>query len=185
MKLLMPVALVALTLALTACETTEGSKGEAAAGTNRPPDAAAPAEPTAAEPEVEEPAADAGPLKFGETFTYENGVSISVGAPTPFKPSEYAAVEGEAAAYLAFPITIVNGSTTNLDVAMWHGTLQSANTEAEKVYDSESLGDEPSTTLLPGREATFKVGYGVQNPNDLVFEVTPGIVEYEDAFFTS
>lgn len=175
------LAMVTLAVALTGCASQSGSvDSEPQAGSNRPTDAAV-------EEPVEEPVEEAPQsttVKFGETYTYEDGVSITAGMPAPFQPGEYSLVEG-ASNYLAFDLTIVNGSSVNVDPAMWFGTLQSGNVEAEKVYDSEQLGDEPTTTLLPGREAAFKVGYAVADPADLVFEVTPGMIDYEAAIFTS
>lgn len=185
----MKKTLAAATLAvlLTGCASQSGSvDDDPQAGNNRPAEAEQVAEeaPVEEAPVEEAPAPASTNLKFGETFTYENGVSLTVGTPEPFTPSEYAAAD-EAPAYLKMTLTIVNGGTENLDPAGWYGTMQSGNVEASKVYDSEQLGDEPSTTILPGREATFAVGYGVMDPADLVFEVTAGMFEYDDVIFTS
>lgn len=110
---------------------------------------------------------------FGETFTWDDGLAVTVAAPVAFTPSEYAATE-DAAAYLAFQITVVNGSDVNVDLTLFTTTLQSGNTEGSMVFDSEQgFEGSPSTPLLPGREAVFKIGYGVSDPNDLVLEVSP------------
>lgn len=181
-------ALLTGAVLLTGC-TGGAVDDDPQAGSNRPT-ADAPADPAAGEaevaPEPEPEPVDEGPavLSFGQTFTYENGVSLTVGAPGPYTPSEYA-MDVAAPHVVVFPITIVNGSSAPIDPAMWYATVQSQNVEAEKVYDSEALGDEPSTSLLPGREAAFKVGYGVGDPADLVMEVTPGMMEYQDVLYTN
>lgn len=166
------------TLAMTGCVGASATD-EPAAGDNRPSDAAV------AEDVVEEDAAEEveAPPKFGESYEWEDGLTITVGAPEAFTPSEYSVVTG-AAAHLAFTITIVNGSTANVDPGAYI-TVQSANAEAEEVYDSESgITGTPSTTLLPGREAVFKVAFGVQDPADLVMEVTPGF-NYDAVIYTN
>lgn len=181
-------ALLLGALLLSGCAAEKGAKGEAAAGGNRPADAVESEAPSDEQVEdaAEEEAKAPGPLTFGETFVYENGLAITVSKPKPFTPSDTAAVpEQKPAAYVAFDITIVNNSSENYDPAAWYGTLQSANTEAEKVYDSAQLGEEPTTTVLPGREAAFEVAFAVQDPADLVMEVTVGIVDYDAALFTS
>ena len=123
---------------------------------------------------------------FGETFTYQDGLAVTVSAPQPFQPSDSAAV-GEPAppSYVVFDITVKNGTQANYDPASFMASLQSGTVEGEQVFDSASgLGGTPSTTLLPGRESAFRMAFGVTDPNDLVMEVTPGF-EYESAIFTS
>lgn len=180
---------------LTACGGTTGTADDTpAAGTNRPAETASAepesAEPESAEPESAEPEAspteeETGPLTFGETTTYEDGLEVTVGAPKPFKASETAAgAEGFPAA-VAFDVVIVNGTGANFDPSLFSTTLQSANTEGSEVYDSEqNVGGSPSTTLLPGREAKFRIAYAVQDPADLVLEVSPSF-EHNAALFTN
>lgn len=87
--------------------------------------------------------------------------------------------------YLAFDVTIVNGSEETYDPAFFLASMQSGNTEAEEIFDSENgFEGSPSTSLLPGREAEFRIGFGVSDPDDLVMEVAPGF-EYDAAVFTS
>ena len=168
------------TFALGACASTEGTgtTTEPEAGTNAPANPAtdAPAEETPEAPAVTNP-------KFGETYTWESGIQATVGQPIPFTPGEYSLVEG-ATNYVYFDVKIMNGTAENFEPAMFIASLQSGNLEAEKVYDSGTLGDEPTTVLLPGREAVFKIGYAVSNPADLVMEFTPEMITYEDAIFT-
>ena len=180
MKLLaLPLAVLALTLGGCVTADSTGTTSEPASGSNRP------ATSNSASPEPE-PSTSASPVnpKFGETYTWDDGLQVTISAPTPFTPSE-SAMTGEAAAYLAFQVTVVNGSAANYEAAQFYTTLQSANVEAEEVFDSEQgFEGSPMTPLLPGREATFKIGYGVQDPADLVMQVTPTF-EHEAVIFTS
>lgn len=182
-------ALSGVTLALSMAACTGGSATDAdavTAGSNRPA-ATESAEPVAETSTTTPAPAPATNPKFGEAFTWEDGIAVTIGAPTPFTPDEFAIelAGGESAAYLAFEVTVVNGSSANFDPSMFTTTLQSANVEAEEIFDSgNGFGGSPSTTLLPGREAKFKIGYGVTDPADLVLEVSPSF-EHEDAIFTS
>lgn len=133
---------------------------------------------SAAEPEVEtevdsEPA---GPTlaKFGEAYTYPDGLSISISEPEEFQPSEYAAVDETAASYVRFTVTVDNGTDTEFDPTLVLVTASSAEHESEQVFDiDQKLGGSPSTTVLPGNKVSFDVGFGVQDASDLLVSVTP------------
>ncbi len=53
------------------------------------------------------------------------------------------------------------------------------------MFDSDrGLNGSPSTKLLNGRESTFRLGYNVAAPQDLVLELTPGF-EYDSVIFAT
>ncbi len=151
------IAYALLGVLLTSCESTVGSAAvDPQACGNRPAQTA-----------------EAGPLAFGETFTYEDGLSLTVGRPAPFSPSDVAAgAEGFSAA-VRFSVTVVNGTTGNVEPAPFSATVQSADAEGSEVLEGDLIGP-PSAVLLPGREATFSIGFAVQDAADLVMEVDPG-----------
>ncbi len=135
---------------------------------------------------TEEPVPVAVNPTFGETYTYENGLAVTVSAPQPYTPSNSAAVgEPSPPNFVVFDITVTNGTQTNYDPSSFSASMQSATTEEQQVYDSANgIGGSPTTTLLPGREIQFRMAFGATNPDDLVLEVTPGF-EYGSAIFTS
>src|SRR6266508_3587385 len=185
MKIRMTLAvLIAGSITLTGCSgaiktTTQPTSTPPSQGVNHPSET-----PTTEEPTPSPSPTEQAPKKFGQKFTYEDGLVVKVAAPTRFTPSEYSAHD-KAAVYLAFQITVINGTKKNYDPTAFQTSVQSYNTEASSVFVSENgLNGAPSTKILPGRETTFKVGFGVQNPKDLVVEVTPGY-EYESSIFTS
>lgn len=189
-----------LIVAVASCSSTSGGKADgpkegsnAPDKTTAPVDAGSPDDGEAPE-ETETDPVDEGPTTtespesqnpvFSETYDWEDGISITVGVPESFTPGEYSAVDG-AEDHLMFEVKIVNGTDANFDPSMFTSTLQSGNAEAESVYDSDAgIEGSPSTTLLAGREAVFKIGYGVSNPDDLVLEVSPDF-EHDSAIFTS
>jgi hypothetical protein len=161
-RLALSLSAVLITWLCSACFTTGGSPDDnPPAGDNRP----ASTEPTdSGEPEQET-------LAFGKSYTWDDGVSVTVGKPKEFKPSETAAAE-KAKAYLRFTVTVVNKSDKPLELGLTYITVQSSNKEAAQVFDSEKgLESTPDTKLLKGRESEFDVGFGVADPQDVVMEL--------------
>lgn len=172
-----------LALALTACGQAATPTTETPRGTNAPTasETTATSEP---EPEATAEPAGATTAKFGETFDYEDGVSVTISKPKEFKPSEYIEVD-KGATPLSFTVTVVNGSDAPLDLVLFNASLQSSNEEAAQLFDVEKkMEGAPSTSLLPGREAQFLVGFGAKDPADLVLEASPGF-EYDAAIWTN
>jgi hypothetical protein len=173
------IALLVL-LTLAGCASTPATPADPPAGTNRPTETPAASPSPAAEPDTR----DTRMAKFGDTYEWSDGIAMTVSAPEPYEPSETAAFD-ESAAYLLFTITLVNGSDKPHDPTMVYPTVQSGNVEATTVYDSENgIGGGPSTDVLPGRESMWEVAFGVQDPEDLVFEVSPGF-EHQPIYFTT
>lgn len=129
------------------------------------------------EPATEEDEAevDDGVFSFGEQVRVAD-VLVTVSRPKPFKPGEWSFGGEDFDNHVKFTINIVNDGDKPYDPSLFMTTLQSGNTEADEVYD-DSMGGSPNTKVLPGREVEFTVGYGVQNPKDLVMEVTPEFLE--------
>ena len=151
--------------------TTEGNGGVAATGILTP------GSPTAT--------ADGSDLAtFGATYSWDDGLDVTVAPPTPFTPSEFAAAE-PAAAYVSLAVTIANRTGQPYDPTIFFVTMQSGDREADQVFDAANgFEGTPTTAILDGRDATFTVGFGVQDPNDLVLQVTPGL-DYSPAYFTN
>ncbi|MGA4507262.1 hypothetical protein ACQB6R_06060 [Propionibacteriaceae bacterium G1746] len=146
-------------------------------GDNRPASSASAT--TAASSTTDAPTTESSPTPtsdlvkpFGSSMTWEDNLSVTVSKPAAFKPSEYSQEKGFSQ-YVVFDITIVNKTGQPWDPAMFYATLQSSNEEAPQVYDSEKLGNRPSTKLLNSREVKFKIAFAVKNPADLVMEVRP------------
>ncbi|MGN7248933.1 hypothetical protein ACTHQ1_14540 [Janibacter anophelis] len=169
-------------LALSACAQTSGTTQDSpSSGTNRPSastDAAdAPMDDTTAEPadatDLPEDAEEGMPVQsFGEAFTYVDGIQITVSAPAPMTSSQWASPGNTKGS--SFTVTIVNGSDVPFDPSMANVTAQSANSEAEQIFDSENgYGGSPDTTLLPGREAKYTVAFATTDPKDVVVEASP------------
>jgi hypothetical protein len=126
-------------------------------------------------PASSDPTASATPeretLTFGKSYTWGDGVSVTVGRPTKFKPSAFAVVE-KSKRYLKFTVTVVNKSNKPIDLGLTYISVQSGNEQAREVFDSMSgLTGPPDTKVLKGRESEFDAGFGVADPKDLVLEI--------------
>ncbi len=134
-----------------------------------------------AQPEPEEtkepaPAESAEPEEktrpaFGDTYTYPSGLSVKVGKPEEFTPSEYA-LKGEGT-HLKFDITLTNETGEEYDPVLFYASASSGDEESEQIFDGETLGDMPSTTILEGKKAKFSVGFSVLDPADITMEISP------------
>ncbi len=180
--------IASLALSLGACGLQSGSQTPSpSAGNNRPSDVItststvtetaaptpeAPVEEIEEEPVPELTGADPGILKMGDSFTYSDGLQITVSKPIAMTSSEYAAPESTSG--LSFTITIVNGTGAKYDPSMGYITAQMGNTEAEEIFDTENgYEGSPMTTVLPGRETTYKVAYAGSDTKNLVLEFAP------------
>ena len=111
-------------------------------------------------------------------------LAITVSAPTSFEPSDSAFPAEDAAAHVLFEVTIANGSEEPYEPLLI-SSLQSGSAEAAEVFDTANgLDGPPTTTVLPGREVTFNIGFGVADPEDLVLQLTPGFL-YDEAIYVS
>lgn len=171
-------AAASVLFSLGACATTDGeTTASPTGGTNRPTESSSQSsttpepEPTT-EPEPESSLTDTegpGILALGESFTYSDGLQVTVGKPQKMVSSEWASPSGTAG--LVMDVTIVNGSPTPFDPSMGYATAQSGNTEAEEIFDSENgLEGSPSTSVLPGREVTYKMAFAGTDLDSFVLE---------------
>lgn len=168
--------ITAASLALVGCGASAEPATSAPAGDNRPTATETSSSPT---PTV---APDPGYQAFGTTYTYTDGLSVTVSAPQPYQPSPYAAGVDGFSQFVVFDITVVNQTGTNWDPVLFGASVQSGNQEASQVFDSGNLPANPSTVVLSGREAVFKMAFGVMDPNDLVMEVRPDFT-HDDAIY--
>lgn len=181
--------LVVATLTLVGCGGTGGKPtSDKPRGTNAPTNSGTPAPPAQDETPVADPADDSSSndtAQFGKTYSWSDGLQVTVSEPSSYKPGEYAAgvVEGQEA--VVFTVRIINGTGKVYEPVLFSTTLQSGNSEGSQIYDSgNGLGGSPTTKLLNGRESEFRIAFSVMDPTDLVLEVRPGF-EYDSAIFTS
>lgn len=112
--------------------------------------------------------------QFGESYTWDNGLTVTIGRPTRFQPSDSAFGAEKSGTPLAFEVTLVNNTDSPYDASCDYVTVQSENREADQIFDhANQFNGPPQTKVLDSREAKFKLGFNVKNPKDLVLEYQP------------
>jgi len=125
-------------------------------------------------------------LAFGETFAWDDGVSMTVSEPEPFTPSDLA-MGADQAVNLAFTLTITNDSSENVQPVVF-SRLASGDTDATRIFDVGAEGGQvgipPTTAILPGESITWREAWSVADPDSLTMQTAPSF-QYEDAIFTN
>lgn len=179
--------ILALLLGLTACDDDEGGTitpgddngAEEQADENGADEEELAEEDEEAEEAAEEADADAVNERptFGDTYTYEDGLSVSISQPQEFTPSETAAGGEAFEDHLQFEVTIENETGEDYNPDLSHISASSGGQEADAVFD-EGIEGPPSTTLLDGQSTTYLVGFGVNDPSDVTVEYSS--IDFED-----
>ena len=158
------LAIVALILLFAGCSTKVATDTTAS-------QAAAPVEETQTPPAVNEFA-----KKFGDTITWSDGVSISVGAPTTYTPTEYAAGVVDGSTNVVFEIVLTNNGAEPYDPVVWP-SVSSGGVEASNIADVGSdlgtVGLVPTTTVLPGQTIKWYQAFSVADANAITFQISP------------
>lgn len=171
------VLTIAGALALTGCSVaqtgSEDSKPVASQSSAFSGDAAGAGDSSAA----------SGTEKFGQTAKFADGVTLTVGKPIAYKPSDTAA-GADQKDDITFEVTIKNGSDKPLK-PLAYGQMTSASTQGSQITDIErNVGMIPTATVLPGKSITWKEAWSVADKNDLQYEIAPN-PEYDSTIFTN
>ncbi|GAA3396290.1 DUF4190 domain-containing protein [Streptomyces roseoviridis] len=161
-------------------EKETGAKGSSSAS-------AAPGGEGAGEP-TEEPVDEVPePMKFGDTFTYEDGIKVTVSKPRSHEPDEFAVGHAKGNRAFQVTITIVNGSKETLDVtAALPDASDAHGATAETVFDGDNATKPFNGKVLPGKQA--KAAYTFSLPaaaaDELQIELSPTVLEHESQIWT-
>lgn len=142
--------------------------------------------PTESAPPGETDAGASDGLAFGETMTWDDGVTMTVSEPEPFTPSEVA-VGADQAEHVVFTLTITNESSENVQPVVV-STLSSDGTEATRIIDIGAEGGQvgipPTTPVVPGESITWQEAWSVADSDSLTMQTAPSFV-YESVVFTN
>ncbi|GAA2852556.1 hypothetical protein GCM10010472_07180 [Pseudonocardia halophobica] len=101
-------------------------------------------------------------VSFGQTYTYKDGLAVTIAAPADFTPSRFAAPQNVDRAVL-LTVTVQNGTTQNYDVNTFGNgpnvTFDGA--KAEEITDLDQLQLAESATVLPGKSYTYEKAFAV------------------------
>ncbi|MEV7556860.1 hypothetical protein [Streptomyces sp. NPDC089795] len=117
-----------------------------------------------------------GPLPFGETFTYPNGVTVSLSVPTKYVPKN-AYDRKSVKNAVRFTVTVTNNSTAPFDVRYVHPDVRDdRGVPAEPVYGFD-MPKTISGALMPGETAdgveSFELPKGTER---VTVDFSPGFL---------
>jgi hypothetical protein len=144
-----------------------------------------------AEPAPEQPDGQVeGSLTFGDTMTWDDGIALTVSAPEPYTPSDFA-VGATHANNVVFTLTITNNSTADLQ-PLPLPALSSGDQDVSQIFDvggdvfgpGDDVGFPPAATLAPGGSVSWRAAWSLDDPSALTLEVSPSLL-YPSATFTN
>ncbi|WP_414504506.1 DUF4190 domain-containing protein [Streptomyces sp. NEAU-L66] len=126
-------------------------------------------------------------LSFGESYTFEDGLKVTVTKPEPFTPDDY--VLGHAKGNKAVQVTVkvVNTGTERVKVDTGLPEVSDANgASTELVIDGSGRQKVITGYVLPGKEAVGKYAFSL--PRDaadrIEVEFSPDAMRWDDAYWS-
>lgn len=106
---------------------------------------------------------------FGDTYTWNDGLAVTISEPTEFTINEFTAelYDLDAGTPILFDVIVDNGTDEELDSIGFHANALSGGKEAEAVFDTENGVDLPTVKLLPGDTLTYKIAFIVADLDDV------------------
>ena len=119
---------------------------------------------------------------FGQTFTYADGLAVTVDRPTAYDPSSYAAGHTNPHAFQV-TVRVTNNTGQAFDPTLLSVAMSTAGAPASQVFDSE-MGLPPQNQLQPGRSLTYDVAFSTTtDAGEAQVDVVPSF-DHEHAVFT-
>jgi len=183
MKLAAPV--LGAAIVLTGCSMPVA--GEAAAAPEATSQSAPPVyvPPTYTPPAAQASQASATNIgKLGvDTFTYADGLVVSISKAERFTPSRYSAGNDYPVA-VKLIVTVTNNSSKAFDPTLFQVNASFAGQAASQIFDSQNgLGLAPQTQVLPGKSINFPVAFSiVEGPGELQVDARPSFSHNSSVF---
>jgi hypothetical protein len=133
-------------------------------------------------PAAEQPATEDGIVAAPGTFTWDDGLTVRVAAPTAAEFSDTACCPEESATGVAFEVTIVNDTSEVVEPYALLTSLTADGRPAEQVFDVEEGYDGVTASVPPGRELVVTVAFDAPG-GDLLLEFTS--FDRDSAFFAA
>lgn len=128
------------------------------------------------------PAPASSAVAFGQTFTYADGLAVTVSEPAAYDPSRYAAGTTNPHAY-SVTIRVTNNTGAAFDPVLLHAAMSTGGSSASQIFDAET-GTPPQNQLQPGRSMTYDVAFSTTaNSGEAQVDVTPSF-GHDPAVFT-
>lgn len=109
---------------------------------------------------------------FGSTFTWDDGVAITVSKPKAYKPDEFAAIIDDSKSFVIVSVTVKNGSEEAVESISLNLRATTGEREAGSVFDDTSTL--PTVKVLPGKSLKWSQAFGVDKGAPFVLTVDYG-----------
>lgn len=105
-------------------------------------------------------------IEFGRSHRWDDGLWVTVSAPTTFKPRQPALGKDREA--LVFEVNVRNGTDAVVDASTFLTRVISGGEEANQImFDAAEDITPPTAEVLPGERLVYKIGYEVKDMDDL------------------
>lgn len=134
---------------------------------------------------VPEPGIDT-PLAFGDSYTYDDGVQVTVTEPKAYRPDEFAAGHKQGNVAIQLSVTIVNGGKKTLDVTTALPTLRDAKgADVELIFDGSDATRPFNGKVLTGKRVTADFAFSVpaDAAKEVQLQVGPEVLTYDDVLW--
>ncbi|MEW9516007.1 DUF4190 domain-containing protein [Streptomyces tubercidicus] len=126
-------------------------------------------------------------LSFGESYTFENGLRVTVTEPKPYTPDDF--VLGHAKGNKAVQVTVkvVNTGTARVEVETGLPEVSDAEgASAELLIDGSGRQKVITGYVLPGKEAVGKYAFSLppDAANRIEVEFSPDAMQWKDAYWS-
>lgn len=114
---------------------------------------------------------------FGSTFTWSDGVAVTVSKPAPYKPSSpdlVKMIDPTSKSFVVMDVTLKNGSQKPIDAIATNLKATTGSREAKAFFDSANGVELPTSKVLPGAELKWKAAFGVDEGAPFVVTVSYG-----------
>ncbi|UWE07567.1 hypothetical protein [Actinacidiphila bryophytorum] len=149
-NLVLAVTTLSAACALSACDTHDGTSGAKGAPAAPPAGTVSASKDTG--PTQDDSDSSTLTVALDKTATWKNGVTARLNGFSRGTTSEFASPSHKA--YLAFSITVKNGSASPLDLSLFNLSCPGG---ADEVFDEHAgFGGAPDAHVLPGKSQTWK-----------------------------
>ncbi|MCK7624318.1 DUF4352 domain-containing protein [Streptomyces sp. RS10V-4] len=126
-------------------------------------------------------------LAFGQPYTFDNGLKVTVAKPEPFVPDEFAHGHAKGNKAVQITVTVVNTGSDRVPVETGLPNVNDADgASAELVIDGSGRQKVITGYVLPGKTVVGKYAFSL--PSDaadrIEVEFTPDVGEWPDAYWS-
>ncbi|AJT63041.1 hypothetical protein T261_1355 [Streptomyces lydicus] len=125
-------------------------------------------------------------LSFGESYTFEDGLKVTVAKPEPFVPDAYAHGHAKGNKAVQVTVTVVNTGTKRVEVETGLPDVNDADgASAELVIDGSGRQKVITGYVLPGRRAVGKYAFSLppDAADKVEVEFSPDAMRWKDAYW--